>query len=266
MGIFGNWLGKKDYFDCYAPILRTRTLQGISFPCFIQKEGNYIFSDFELFEDGIFYCGDFVDFALLKDRLTQQWLNYYVPAGEKLTIPRLGSIVVNEPKWIFKDDKAFLKLVKKYLKTLNPSLKNLYNFFGENTHEVNKIKVPVFKRNTFPVLEEETSQINIKQIEGKSTTVFYQEKGQTFLAQISVFKNGTIKIHRVPDTLIGAINELENMFEEGALKTTLLNEESISILGLGEFTATAAQTVTANEKIHEIKQLYKTLNQEELSK
>ncbi len=144
-------------------------------------------------------------------------------------------MIVNEAKWFFKDDKAFLKIAKKYLKMLNPSLKNLYSFFGDNTHEVNKIKVPIFKKNiSYPVLEKDISQINKRQRRGKSTAVFYKavfykEKGQTFLAQISVFKNGTIKIHRVPDTLVGIISELENIFEEGALKTTLLNNESGSI-------------------------------------
>ncbi len=82
MGIFANLFGKRDYFDCYTPILRTRTLQGVSFPSFIKKEEQYIFSDFEIFEDGVFYCEEFVDSPLLKDRLLKQWLNYQVPIGE----------------------------------------------------------------------------------------------------------------------------------------------------------------------------------------
>lgn len=96
---------------------------------------------------------------------------------------------------ILKIIKVFFKLAKKYLKELNPSLKNLYDFFGENTQEINGVKVPVFKKNSFSIYEEEVSQINSKQIQGRSTNVFYQEKGKTFLADLAILKMGQLKYH-----------------------------------------------------------------------
>ncbi len=259
MGILDSLFGKKNYFDSYTTIARTRMIKGVSFPSFIKKENQYIFADFEIFEDGIFYCNDFVDQPLLKERLEEQWLNYQVPEGEQLIVNDLGSFRVQDSEWNFNDEKAFFKLAKKYLKRLNPSLKNLYNFFGENTKEINGVKVPVFKKNSFSIYEEEVSQINSKQICGKSTNLFYQGEGKIFLAQLTVFEDETVKISRIPDVMTGNITEIERMFEEGALKTFIENEERMIILGLGEFAVTSVKTVSPTEKIQEIKKIYEDL-------
>ncbi|MFV0530415.1 MAG: hypothetical protein ACK5MD_03155 [Flavobacteriales bacterium] len=260
MGILGNLFGKKDYFGSYTAIARTRIIRGISFPSFIKQEEQYVFADFEIFEDGIFYCNDFVDQPLLKERLEEQWVNYQVPEGERFIISNLGSLCVQEPAWEFKDHKAFFKLAKKYLKTLNPSLKNLYDFFGDNTQEISGVKIPVFKKNSFSIYEEEVSQINSKRIKGKSTNVFYHEKETTFLAQLTVFENGTVKISRIPEVMVGNISEIERMFEEESLKTLLKDQEKIMILGLGKFTATNVEMVSPAEKMQEIKKIYEDLN------
>lgn len=259
MGILNSLFGKKNNFGSYTTIARTRVIRGISFPSFIKKENQYTFADFEIFEDGIFYCNDFVDQPLLKERLEEQWLNYQVPEGERLIINDLGSIRIENSQWDFKDHKTFFKSVKKYLKELNPSLKNLYDFFGENTQVINGVKVPVFKKNSYTVYEEEVSQINSKQIQGKSTNVFYQEKGKTFLADLAVFENGTIKISRIPDVMVGTISEIDRMFEDGALKTLLDDKERITILGLGEFAATEVEMVSPAVKIEEVKNIFEGL-------
>ncbi|APD08002.1 hypothetical protein UJ101_02503 [Flavobacteriaceae bacterium UJ101] len=259
MGILDSLFGKKNYFESYTTVARTRVIRGVSFPSFIKKEDQYIFTDFEIFEDGIFYCNDFVDQPLLKERLEEQWLNYQVPEGERFVINDLGSIRIQDAEWNFKDHKGFFKLAKKYLKELNPSLKNLYDFFGENTQEINGVKVPVFKKNSFSIYEEEVSQINSKQIQGRSTNVFYQEKGKTFLADLAIFEDGTVKISRVPEVMVGNIAEIERMFEEGALKTLLDNEERVLILGLGEFSATEVEMVSPAVKIQEIKKIFEDL-------
>lgn len=259
MGILDSLFGRNNRFNSYKTIMRVRAIRGISFPSFIKKENEYVFTDFEIFEDGIFYCNDFVDQPLLKERLEEQWLNYQVPEGERLKINGLGSVRVEDPEWKFKDHKAFFKLAKKYLKELNPSLKNLYSFFGDNTQEINGVKVPVFKKNSYPIYEEEVSQINSKQIQGKSTNVFYKEKGKTFLAELIVFENGTVKIARIPDVMVGNIAEIDRMFEEGALKTLLEDQERIIILGIGEFTTREVEMVSSSTKIQEIKQIFEVL-------
>lgn len=259
MGILDNLFGKKDYADSYTTIARTRVIKGISFPSFMKKDHQYQLVDFEIFEDGVFYCHDFVDQPLLKERLEEQWLMYQVPEGERFLIGGLGSIRVQEANWRFKDHKAFFKSIKKYLKNLNPSLKNLYSFFGENTYEINGIKVPVFRKNSFSLYEKEVSQVSNDQIKGKSTNVFYQEKDKVFLAQLSVFEDGTIKIARVPDVMIGNITEIDRMFEEESLKTLLKDNEKVLILGLGEFKATEAEMISPIEKITEIKKMYEDL-------
>lgn len=259
MGILNNLFGKKDYADSYTTIARTRVIRGISFPSFMKKEQQYQLVDFEIFEDGIFYCHDFVDQPLLKERLEEQWLMYQIPEGERLTVNGLGSFKIQDADWRFKDHKAFLKSMKKYLKYLNPSLKNLYSFFGENTYEIKGVKVPVFKKNSFSFYEKEISDVSNEQVKGKTTNIFYQEKDKVFLAQLSVFKDGTIKIARIPNIMVGNITEIDRMFEEESLKTLLQDDDKVTLLGLGEFQATEVEMVSPVEKITEIKNMYESL-------
>ncbi len=164
-----------------------------------------------------------------------------------------------DPDWDFKDNKAFFKKEKKYLKQLNPSLKNLYEFFGDNTQEINGVKVPVFRKNSFSIYEEEVSQINTKKIRGKSTNLFYKEKDKYFLAELNVFETGTIKIARIPDVMVGDISEIDKMFEEGALTTIINDHDRLNIVGLGAFSVSNIEMVSQAEKIQEIKDIYESL-------
>lgn len=59
--------------------------------------------------------------------------------------------------------------------------------------------------------------------------------------------------------MVGNIAEIERMFEEGALKTLLDNEERVLILGLGEFSATEVEMVSPAVKIQEIKKIFEDL-------
>ena len=259
MGIFDKLFGKKSDFASYTKIVRTRIINGITFPSFIKKGNEYFFSDVEIFEDGIFYCNDFVDLGLLKDRVEEQWLNYQVPQGEKFYVNNLGTLTVMDPAWVHTDNKAFVSTLKKYLKELNPLLKNVYDFFGENTQEINGVKVPLFQKNSYTVYEQEVSQISRKKVRGNSTQVFYTEGKTTYLAELSVFEDGTMKVSRVPETLTGNITGLESMFNGGGLTTNISINTRVTIYGLGEFTVTNAALISNEEKMQEINQLYQSI-------
>lgn len=241
-------------------VTRTEQIEGFSIPGIILNM-QYHFTDLQVYSDGLISCWGMVDLPMFKNKLSKSWVVTSIPDGQTISIFSLGSWVIENGAWDY-DEESFYAYVKKLIKTLNPTLENLYNYNGENYKMIGKSSVAKHSSlNSKPYYYDNPDSFLSKRNEGEKFHVFYRnDDTKTYLAELSLYKTGKIEITNLPVKKTFKFEEIKDLIQNEKLITELNTGEKITILGLGSFTVKSGSGVDITAKYNEFEDKYSELN------
>ena len=233
-------------------VYRKNVLQGFAIPAIIHNN-SYFFVDLDVYEDGRVSCWKLEDFDSFKKDVERGWVSVGIPDGESISIHGLGDWVIGNGKWLF-DKTTFVAYVTDLLKELNPFMENLYHY---RQKLVNGIRVSEFGDGTpFKWDASNSNSYFPDRVRGDSVNIFYATDDVFNLVKLNVFTDDTLELSRLPQPVALTMAELERLVATKRVVTRLPAGATVSIYGLGTFSATKAHFVTAaKDKLKEIKDI-----------
>jgi hypothetical protein len=238
-------------------VLRTKTILGTSIPAIIHN-GQYFFTDIDVYEDGLISCWHTVDLDLFRQELERGWIVTSIPEHQELSVHGLGNWVVSRGTWLH-TKKSFHDHVETIVKSMNPEMRNLYQHFEKKVngiiHETSARGAIFredkrFERDLFPTVTIGDS-INLF----RKTEVSYQ------LARLSVFPDGSIEVSRLSEAIRLDLDKLEDLVKEGVFLSDIPQNARVEIRGVGSFTATSSDyAVSVENKLLELRDMIRKLN------
>jgi hypothetical protein len=242
-------------------IERTMVIEGVVTPAFIHNGDQFFFVNLPVYADGLVECWEMVDLPLFEQKLRAGWVATSVPDGEQISVYGLGAWTVHDGRWALSPE-GLRKRVQSLVKGLNPKLENLYDCHGRTTRRVGKIRVSILGiPDDVPVLIENPSSVLPTKIRGKSLSIFVRHEGRTYLADLRVFKDGTVELGRLPAARRLSTTELAAAVREWSVFSKPPVGERVEILGLGTFTIGAESwAAEVDEILKEVADHIETLN------
>lgn len=244
-------------------ITRTEIIEGFSIPGIIWNV-QYHFTDLQVYSDGLISCWEMVDLLMFKDKLNKNWVVTSIPDGETISIFSLGNWKIDKGVWFYNKE-TFYTYVHSLIKKLNPTLENLHNYNGNNSKMIGKANVAKhFIPDPKPYHFEELNSFFPKRTSGEKFNIFYRnDDNNTYLAELSIYKNGRIELTNLPDKKCFEFTDLKNLIDNKLITTDLNSGEKITVLGLGTFIATSGQGVGVTSKYNEFVDKYNELTGKE---
>lgn len=246
-------------------ITRTEILEGFSIPGIIHNM-QYHFIDLQVYSDGLISCWEMVDLSMFKDKLNKGWVVTSIPDGEAISIFSLGHWKIEKGEWQHTKETLY-DYVHSLVKRLNPTLKNLYNYNGNNSKMVGKANVAKhFIPTPKPYYFDDPKSFFPNRINGEKFHFFYRnDDNKTYLAELSIYKSGNIEITNLPKKKIYKFEDLNDLAKNGILITDLKIGETVSILNLGSFKVVSGSGVDIKSKLNELTDKFNELNGRENS-
>jgi hypothetical protein len=265
MKLFDNFFSKKSNAPAdLTTITRTDVIEGFSIPGVI-KNMDYFFTDIQIYSDGLISCWEMVDLQIFKHKLDTNWVVTSIPNGKTISMHSLGSWTIDNGKWIHTRE-SYYDYVLSIIKKLNPRLENLHNYNGDNFKEAGKSRVAKhFIPDGKPYYYKDPNDFLPRKINGERLHIFYRDIASTttYLAELSLFKDGHIEISNIPERKIFQFDSLRDRMTKGELTTQLKVGELVTVLGLGSFTIRSGDGLDVESKYQEIEEVYKELCGEE---
>ncbi|WNS44689.1 hypothetical protein [Paenibacillus sp. MMS20-IR301] len=241
-------------------IRRTKTIEGTSIPGFIHNGGQFFYINVDVYEDGMVNCWELVDLKGLQGKLDSGWLVPAVPAGEQIFIHGLGAYIVESAQWAF-DEKSYYKHFKNTLASLNPDLTNIYAISSRERQRDEQRRIAHSPAATdFYVSSEQFYQT----VEGASLHLFMKYGSENYLVNITVYKDGRVLIHNLPDEQEYTLEQLAELFADGTFFTEITTGTAIQMLNIGKVVLSdSLYSSDAGEKLKELYNLHKKLNGEQ---
>lgn len=207
------------------PIGRTR---GVAFPAFIHNV-QYHYIDISVYSDGLIHCWGCVDVGVFRQKIREGWVVAQVPTGAPVSIHNLGWAIVGDFDWHYASG-DFVKRAEEIIKVLNPRCTGLVNMNGEELEGHNGRRYRKFEwANGKPYrLDPEQNEVL-----GDSMPVFATVGSEIFLCDWFVYADGSNRIGS--SSVVPSIDEIEKMFDDGELSTSVPSGAWINIEGIGRF-------------------------------
>lgn len=246
-------------------ITRTEILDGFSIPGIIHNM-QYHFTDLQVYSDGLISCWEMVDLPMFKDKLNKGWVVTSIPDGKAISIFNLGNWYIEQGKWQHTKETLY-DYVYSLVNRLNPTLENLHKYNGNSSKMVGKVNVAKhFMPTPKPYHLDDPNSFFPKKIDGEKFHFFYRnDDNKTYLAELSIYKNGYIEITNLPTKKIHKFEDLHNLTQKGTITTDLKIGETVTILNLGTFKITSGSGVDIKSKINELTDKLNELNGSENS-
>ncbi|MCA9051629.1 MAG: hypothetical protein KDA89_22980, partial [Planctomycetaceae bacterium] len=207
---------------------------GMAVPAFI-RNGDYYFTEVDVFADGLFECWGAVDVDFLARKFAERWISPGVPVGCRMSVHDLMSGKVTSSDWIHTAE-SFHERLQGYLESLNPKHENLHDFGGEDVEVRDGVRwskigfmdgspVQYSKSNNSP--------------QGESRYAIIRQEGQFFLSTIRIYADGQIDVHpRFDEQRLVRIDEFKEMLDRQEICVSVPDGTSIEIDSLGQVTVT----------------------------
>ncbi len=209
-------------------------VSGVAVPAFI-RNGNYYFTEVDVYADGLFECWGAVDVDFLARKFTEGWISPSAPAGCRMSVHDLMSAKVESCEWRHTAE-SFHERLRQYLKALNPNQRDLYDFSGEDVEVrdgVRWAKVGIMDGSPCQHSETEISP------QGESRYAIIRQDGQAFLTAIRIYADGQIDVHpRFDQQRLVSLGEFEEMLKKEEVCLSVPDGTSIEIDSLGQMTVT----------------------------
>lgn len=244
-------------------ITRIEILEGFSILGIIQNMA-YYFTDIQVYSDGLINCWGMVDLPMFKDKLNKNWVVTSIPDGETISIFSLGSWTIDKGVWFYNKE-SFYTYVHSLVKKLNPTLENLHNYNGKDSKKVGEANVAKhFIPDPKPYYFENPESYFPKKTSGEKFSIFYRnDDNKTYLAELSIYKNGHVELTNLPNKICFEFTDLKNLMDKQIITTNLNNGERITVLGLGTFIVSEGEGTDMNSKYNEFVDKYNELRGEE---
>lgn len=240
-------------------IYREQIIEGVSIPAVIHN-GSYFFVDLDVYADGRVNCWNFEDFEHFKKDVRRGWVTLSIPDNSSISIHGLGSWTITSGTWLFHPEK-FIDYVEELIKTLNPGWHNIYKYHQQKINGVSISEdgsgqlYKEKKRNPHDMFPDK--------IDGKSVNLFYQLKGEYYLAKLNIFPDRTFELCRLETPIALTMEELEALIASAGIVTEPPADARVHIYGLGSFTVKeAGYAVDVQQKLLEIREIIGSLNGE----
>lgn len=262
MKLFGKFSNnhKPSVPSALTAITRTETFEGFSIPGIIHNM-QYHYTNLQVYSDGLISCWEMVDLSMFKDKLDQKWVVPSIPDGEAISIFNLGHWIIEDGQW-HHNAKTFYNYVYSLVTLLNPKLENPHNYHGSSTKLMGKVNVGKHSPfNSSPYYLEDQASAFPKKNNGESFHFFFRNDDEkTYLADLSLYKNGRIEITNLPTKKIFDFADLNDLSIKGLLTTEPPPGERITILNLGSFKIQSGNAVKMDYKLNELSDKLNELN------
>lgn len=244
--------------ESQTKVSRTKIIEGVAIPAIIHNS-SYFFVDLTVYEDGTVECWELTDLELFRIKLARGWVETFVPNGKSISIHGLGSWKIADGNWLF-DKNSFYQYVYSIITKLNPQMNNFYKIYEKKINGVSILESG--KGNIFKEQKSFEKDIFPQKINGDSFNIYFKQEDKYFLANLIVFADEKIQIHRLPEILEFNFQELENQVKMGNVLTEIPENSVVEIYGLGNFKIlTADYSCTAiQDKLLEVKDLIEKQN------
>jgi hypothetical protein len=213
-----------------TPIQRQRTIEGTTIAGIIRNVG-YHFCDVEIFADGMINAWELNDLPQFASHFEANSLRIFtsIPDGEILSIYGLGTYRVTKARWRH-TPQSYLRRVEETLRVLNPELSNLY-CVTQQEMDRNKHWLLLSQVEPYRVTAD-----GYRKEPGRKTRLFVQHDSHCLLADVCVFKSGSVRISH-PDLIEEiSLEELDTGFREGRFLTSIETPREVSCGELGTLT------------------------------
>ena len=246
-------------------ITRTEIIEGFSIPGIIHNL-QYHFTDLQVYSDGLISCWEMVDLNMLKEKIERGWIVTSIPEGEAISIHNLGLWYIEDGKWQHSKESLY-KLIITLIKQLNPTLENLHNYNGNNSKQIGKANVAKhFIPNPKPYYYEDPNSFLPRKISGEKFQLFFRnDDDKTYLAELSIYKNGHIEITNLPVKKTLKFDEISGYVDRGIITTELKINEMVIVLNLGSFKIKSGNGIDIKHKLNELNDKLAELNGRENS-
>lgn len=239
-------------------VYKIQEIQGVSIPAII-KNGNYYFTDLDVYENGRVYCWNFYDFELFKQDVKKNWVVLSIPNGKNIHIYNLGEWKIKDASWNF-DQNSFINYVEQLIWEMNPQWKNIYTYVERKMGEIT-----IGENGEGKIYKEKhpDNLFNTEKIDGKKLNLFYKENGAYHLVKVLAFADRTLQITRLETPFEVSFEAFKKLVEEQKIITNPDKNQVINIYGLGSFTIDEAMWYNDVEDIlGELEETFRELNNE----
>lgn len=245
-------------------ISRQKNVEGTTISGIIHN-GQYFYTNIEIYEDGMIHCWELVDLNGLKEKIASGWLVSQIPNGKNVSIHGLGTYGVASAEWKFDRDE-YEDYIHTTIKKLNPTLTNIYKIAVEEKALWEKRRVVVSPQPTEFYVKKE---ISYETVQGDSFTIFMKHKNQNILVNLVMYKDGNIVCYAPNIEVRYTVKEIQALFNDGTFFTHFKKPTKIVLGNLGTVTLNeAVDSVEIHEKYKELLDMYAKLqgNEDSLEK
>lgn len=244
-----------------AIIARTKILEGRYINAII-KNGLYYFIDLPVYEDGVVSCWELVDLELLKTKISRGWLTPNVPDNEMIVTHHLGSWEIESSNWYYNKNNYF-DFILSVVKTMNPSLSNLFQSNGQTSKVIGNTKSSVFSNSPYQLIRKDhATNVSSKEYKGEREHYLYKKAdGIYWLCSLNIYADGSILIDGIDNPVKTDKQRLEHLIENGTITTRIPDHSTILIMDLGEIKiAKTVYYIDVKEKFAAIDDIINRLN------
>ena len=271
MGLFGSFFNsskgqatnKENKIYPQAIISRTRVLEGRYVNSIINNGGSYFLIDLPIFEDGIVDCWETVDLELLKTKISTGWLSPSVPNKERISKHHLAGWEIESSKWFYTKGNYY-DFILSIVKSLNPSLTNLFHSNGQTSKVIGNTTYSTFTYSSEHLLRKDHEKnISFKEVKGKREHyLFKKSEGVYWLCNFNIYVDSSILIDGIGSSLyFNNKKELEQFINNGTIATMIPDNSIILIQDLGEIKISKTlYNADITEKFSEIDDIISGLN------
>jgi hypothetical protein len=241
-------------------VARVETVEGFSIPGIIFNL-NYHYTDIDIYRDGLVDCWGMLDLKMFKEKLNRNWVVPSIPNNQFFFIFGLGMWEIDNGRWQHSKDSLY-DYIYSLVKTLNPTLENLHDYHGNDSKIVGKMNIAKHAgQKPKPYYYEDPNAIFPEKSNGQKCSIFFRANdGKTYLAALSIYKNGRVEITNTPSKQIFQFDDLESLIKNGKLTSNPKIGEQITLLGLGSFELKSGEGIESQHKLGELTDAYNVLN------
>ncbi len=215
-------------------MMRTVKVKGVTTHGIIYN-GNYYFTDIEVYSDGLINCWDMVDLKQFKNKLKTDWVVVEISNHQRLYIHHVGYVEITEGNWKY-NKRSYNKYITSIVKSLNPRMENIFNCHNRDIEIRNGIRYTWPPRGEPKPLWIDTSDhVFPKEVCGDSRYAICKYENVNYLVSVHLFENDIVRIVGLPHDKEMTFNELLGSFENGSFFTIPKQGEKFVVSEIGEF-------------------------------
>lgn len=234
--------------EVMGKVYRKQTIEGVTVPAVIHNV-NYFWLNMGVYEDGTISCWNKTDLSDVPYQLNRGWLTPRVPEGKGLSVYGLCWLEIIKADWKFNSD-SYYKFIRETVRSLNPEMANIYK-----TTEREKAK---WKDYHVGFTAEPTpckiiGRYGYQLIDGDKSNILLLNDGKITLTQMNIYSDGTFSVDGLGEQFF-TLEEIEKMFKEKTLQTSVKDGDTVSFGALGEAECKTISSVKPSEKLKEIRE------------